>query len=695
MSAKEVRLNNIKIVLEPNPQYVITSSGSKEQELKEVLIAPQQIQQVIITKSYDSGLTDVTVYVENIDPTSLSNIAVGKYIIYLFIEADNQAAETGSSMLNYFVCKDMTVLDTGVVVGNYQTVNAKLNLISITRMRLEIENNFPYELGGKGNTSQTALMAAADPGVAPYAFFTTTFSNLFNQNYSDKNGSTGTGGTISMPFTSSNSDALITSGPPQGYLMNCNTNMETLEYLRVHYPMFKTVYDWILDDFNTSGVGDGTTLFVTDFVKWEAWKSRLNKQLTELFNVQKTEENAREHLGAFAFLKIVPIHHSPFYNTLKFIIKDKYPKIYAEDIATGEPILMTEWNAQHNERYMLVASSAGLRVKQMTNPMYSEFKTFMTPQEIGEVQQYKAVFQNLHPEIVTYRFENAQIGDVDINTIFEIKKENLPKNDNYGYDRIALGYQARHVYTRHELMPGSSDIDNTLDNFLNNPAYTPKFSLVSEVSFLFVDEGPTTISDYQAQGNNVANREVFVKSSDIATLAGAALGADACATGGDGGGIPGNTSIADQAEHIVKTGGCKYALGHQCNGDKYIDCSGFVQLAVQRAGADKGYSERFPRTTTTQKPWCQRHAIAIAWEYRQRGDIVFFNGSLGACRHVGVCAGKDSYYEAGCSACGIRERKFAGRSRPCAIFRIKQNDSQPQSGEKKEEKSDENKKESS
>jgi len=664
------RYNKINIILMPDPTYIISYPDAK---LPVVKLIPQQIQKVEILKGYIGKVTDVYVTFANVDSGNMADLRNGKYIMYLFISGSGPSAQ---SRLNYFVCDDMQITQVSENLDGYPLISTYSKFKSVTRKRLEVENAFSYYLGGKGIG---AGFSAQGSGKTPYAFFNDEFQKLYYELYADRGVESTSSSIISTQFTTADSDTKVSTPVSGGFIIDSPNNLSCFEYFLEHYPIFRTKTKWMLDDFNTFSTYGPSCVFISDLIRWDSWKRSLSSttsKLDKFFNPKENQSNADNSLGMAVILGGNLTDYSPQYNSFNFEVRDSSPLIYATDIATQSPILTPNWNTLHKYRYAPVNSSTGYSLKKIKNPLFKEYLTFMNPLEISMVQAYTNVYQNLHPALITYTFDNLLIGEVDLHTVVEIRQASLDKSENHGYDRIGLGYQVKHTYDQSTLHPKYSEVSPgsiSDDDVLNNPEFTPSYILTTEITFLFIDEGAKTLQEYVNLNVPMVNKESTITSADLVNMvsSGCAPGSGGSVAGGDGGGIPGNTSIADQGQSLVDAG-FVYKFGGTSS--KAMDCSAFTQKAVQLSGADKGYSSRYPRSTSGQYPWCVKNAIPIDFEHRQRGDIVFFSShrSSGVTLehgHTGIFSGKDTVLEASSSR-GKGVNRNLGKRKVTGIFRI-------------------------
>jgi len=639
------RRNTILIELIPNQYYTQLKEAKRDAPLSKIKLAPLQIKKLEIYKSYKQHITDVVLEVDNIDSTVLVQWADGKYIAKLRIAPDVDA-DTNAAVENFFACVEMKrkFVDIQYATFGDDTSSAIVTLQSITRRRLEIENNFTFELGGRNGKQ------AAGRGKLPLEFLESDLQLLYNRNYMDE------GYDMTSPWDMMYCDFMsaehqVKTAPPNGYSIITETNMQALEYFFEHYPLFNTPYGWLLDDFSTGGFS-ASHMKISDFAWWLAWEYGKQKELSNILSI-KIPDNSGDPIkasqsfnsaSAIRYFEIQKTEHLSYYDFIKFYIKDGFPKIWATDIGSNKPISMAVWNSIHEKSRVLTPTG---NVKSIPNPMYKEYLTFMTSKEIEESQLYLNMFQELHPTMEKYSFSNIHIGEVDIQTVVEFKKEST--SDLEPLDRLGMGYQVLHTYTRESLLPKEFS-DYTGETQMDKDPQTSQFSfsykLTTEIIFLVIDKGDLTI---ERSGNEDASRVTPVIDSKPDAYYQAELCIDEAGNivprtptgqidGTDGVGIPGNGSIADQGQLMID-GGFRYIYGHKSSPATGLDCSGFTSLAIKRAGI-VGY----PNGTANQKPWCANNGTLITKAGAKRGDIVFFrwmgNTSFG---HTGIIVDGQKY----------------------------------------------------
>ncbi len=670
--SKLINRNRVMIDLVPNNYYTQLPKSARDMGvLIQISIAPMQIKKLEIFKSYLYHVTDTVVEIDHLDPNIAAYWGEGKYIAHLtvvpMIEGDADI-----SLDNYFVCYDMKVIDTppeARIFSTTETVSVRVILKSITRTRLESENNFTFELGGKNGKG------AAGFGQSPIQFLHSDLMEMYNRNYMEE------GGEAIIPWNMEFCDLIepvhqIHTTPSNGYKIITDNNMEALAFFFIHYPVFNTIYDWVLDDCSTDGTV--TELRISDFTWWPAWEHKIDINLSNILN-QETKGKAPTKFrsaAAMRMFKIQILESVSYHDWVVFYVENGYPKIWAEDVSSGKPIPMVAWNAIHEEAPVLTPSG---RIKIIPNPMYQEYLTFMTPKEIKETQLFKGVFQNLHPLLEKYTFANVFVGDVDIHTVIELKLDTLGPTARY--DRLGMGYQVLHTYTRDDLQPAgmTGSTSTALDESPITSQYAYSHNLTSEVIFLTIDKGELNIPE-------MGNEDTINVSADPANYA--FTPTDACGEltdfqgnaidgggggGTDGRGLPGNTSIADQGQAMINHG-FFYTWGGKGPISKGIDCSGFTSLAVKRAGIG-GY----PHGTANQKPWCDRgNAQRIDKPANaKRGDILFFswkqNGHFG---HTGIAINSSQYIHSSggrSGGVGAKTSTFANYGpRKVHIYRLKE-----------------------
>jgi hypothetical protein len=186
----------------------------------------------------------------------------------------------------------------------------------------------------------------------------------------------------------------------------------------------------------------------------------------------------------------------------------------------------------------------------------------------------------------------VNVGDVDIHTVIRFKKEKLNGAD-YGYNRLAIGYQCLHTYVR--VPPHQKDFfDATLgqnSDDLDSGPFGHRYDLVSEVVFLMIDEGPFSLGSIGTTDGGEATGGESGGDGDNCDTTGEAGGGAGGTSGGSEGtiaGFPegaGDGDIAKEGEAMVGKGiGYHFGSGRGSKVGKYVDCSSFVWHALRRAG---------------------------------------------------------------------------------------------------------------
>ncbi len=695
-----VRYNNIEINIYPNPQYLQHSSADKDisvqprKTLGTITLKGNQIKELQIIKSHDTHLTDVKLMLIGVDHTTISTLAEGKYIVGISISAVTIKKET-PVFRNYFLCENLKVTGTNQLFGTYPTLEVTVNLKSVLRYRLEIETNFAFELGGKGDTKATG-------SGNPIHFLYTDLLRKYTSNYAteDTHGGSLHSHLFDISMTSREEEVVVSSAPKSGYKMEAETNLQVLDFFFEHYPLYTTPYGWVVDDFNTQ-LGQpyvSSILSIKDFLRYDSWKSNHNNGLTEvisgslkkgsfLVNTPNKHDNtikdeilvAAESMGVFNY-RIS--NRSSYYNTARYMFKDDLPMIFAQNISDGQPIDMGTWNTRASEVFVLTASAAGLRVKGIPNPMYKHYLTFLSSKEIGKMQKFRSLIFNLHPELITHEFENLWVGDVDIHHSHYMPMESMTPAENYGYDRYGIGYHVKHVYSQVAVNPATHQSDMKAAD-ADEVIFESKFLLKTSYTALTLDAGPVTIADY----DNLPRMYSKVQAKSVSDNPFDFLNVDPCAThnGVYIGDVPtaepgsaGNESTAAAGKTMIDTN-FGYILG--AANSKYMDCSAFTMYAVRNGGADIGRSSKYPNGTYNQLPWLANPAngaekITDHSEIKA-GDIVFFKTTDGGDHgHTGIAKSVDQFYEASSytnAAKGIRKGANTGNfsnRKPSYVFRL-------------------------
>ncbi len=665
-----VRYNSIAIDIYPNPQYLQHRSADHDisvqpgvDNMGTISLKGNQIKELHIVKSHDTHLTDVKLMLIGISHTTASTLSEGKYVVKLTIEA---VVGKGDSQphINYFLCENLKVTGETLVAGTYPTLEVTVNLKSILRYRLEIENNFAFELGGKGGNTPTG-------SGTPIYFLYNDLLKKFTSNYSpeDAYGESANTTMIDIGMTSDDPNIFITDSPKSGYKMEADTNLQVLDFFFEHYPLFATPYGWVIDDFNTQTLPESRTsvLSIKDFLRYDAWQTNHNFGLTELISGSKKKPtfliNTPNTTEFKADGDIMPVaeamglfnyhisHRASYYNSARYMFRDDMPLIFAQNISDGQPIDMSSWNAKAKDAFVLTSSAGGLRVKSMPNPMYRHYLTFLSPLQIGKMQKFRSIIFNLHPELITHEFENLHVGDVDIHHSHYMPRESMTKAEDYGYDKYGVGYHVKHIYSQVNVNPATHETDKAAAD-ASEVVFEPKFLLKTSYTALTVDAGPVTIADYDSldrmysttQGKEVTdNPMAFLNVDPCATHNGIDLGGLATAEPGSSG----NETVAAAAKTMIDRGFRYLWGGASANA---MDCSAFTMYAVRNGGADAGRTKKYPNGTSQQITWLKdpRNGaeLVIGKENIRAGDIVFFHTSRGNWGHTGIARDNSSYYEA-------------------------------------------------
>ncbi len=614
----QLNRNKITITLNANNYYIqLPKAHRDEGKLETVEIAPMQIISLEIFKSYTKHVTDIEVKLDNMDPNVAAYWSEGKYVARLAIDPEGAGDRTGG-FVNYFLCHNLEVDSSqpeNTVHGRAPTINITVKLRSITRVRLEAENNFPMELGGKTGGDPSGA------GQSALSFLHADLMLMYSKNYMEE------GYDTANPWDLKYTDMIesnhqIETGPPNGFRMITNTNMEAMEYFFKHYPIFNTRHEWLLDDCDTAG-GAPTKFKISDLVWWKAWEPHINTNLSKVMNreidagpIKSTTEFRT--VAVLNYYKMWQLEYRPYYDWVSFYVKHGYPKIWAVDVSSGKPIPMQDWNGRHSTSPVLTPNG---NIKIIDTPRYEDYLTYMTAKEIKESQYWLNVFQGFHPVLQKLTFSNIFVGDADIHTILEFKLDKV--EDTGKFDRIAMGYQCLHTYKRKDLLPKTYTQATSSDNDADpdNSQFTKTHTLTSEVIFLVIDKGELAIEGIPVEDAvNVSADPSNYKFNEYDACAAAS---DLGGGGVDGVGLPGNPSVAAQARAIYATK-FPYVWGGKTSTKVGLDCSGFAAMAVKAAGVG-GYPGG---PVTGQMRWCHSNATEISGVANAKpGDIVFFKWS--------------------------------------------------------------------
>jgi hypothetical protein len=380
------------------------------------------------------------------------------------------------------------------------------------------------------------------------------------------------------------------------------------------------------------------------------------------------------------------IDRKVYFNTGKFMFRDNSPKIYAEEMATGNPIDVNVWNTVRKYNYVLTNTNGYTKLKKMPNPMYKYYVTFLSSTELKQMQSFKNIFMALHPDIVTYNFNNLWFGQIDIHTVIDLKAsvfnelEVYEKKDGQKYDRIGVGYQVSHTFKK--VKPNDAVINLLKDKQLVEEAeiLEPVFTLATELTMLMVDKAPNDIAGFMTtQRNRPMAEEQYTLTelkNNMAMLCGddsnpaRAVNIDIDSIPKAGPNSVANTQIAVAGAELLKKG---FSYDQS-------DCSNFVMKAVRAAGADVG-KDPYPDGTLAQFAWFLKYknnGIELVEDLSQvkPGDIAFFHSQNRDNGHVVIALDNQKFMHSAYSKIrgqgGAAVRPFAGYSlkKPTYIFRI-------------------------
>jgi len=690
-----VNYSDIQISFIPNPQYIQIDASKEDKALEEgniINILSNQILKLEIFKSYETGLTEVMLYLDMMEATIASTLSEGKYIIKISI-APTKAAGDMPHFVNYFLCDWMKVLDVKKVFGTLPMSQVQINLKSILRQRLEIENHFAFELGGKGGTGTLGA------GMRPFDFLTKILDPKFSQTYSPEDTTEARVSYFNLGLMSINDqNILVQTGPSMGYKMEANNNLEVLSYFFDNYPIVKTPYTWLLDDFSTetrSSADQHTSeIRVLDLLRYDAWASNFDPQLSKYINNETETTNTGVGSGAagggggsgnnisdstsmYRFTAISISHMASYFNIARYMFRDNNPLIFAQRTHDSAPLDMSAWNDRFKEVYVLTSSPQKLRVKKIKNPMYHHYITFMSPAEIIESQKYLSYYASFHPLLMSFTFTDIPFGAVDIHKSVLLKKERLGEYNNYGFDKMGIGYQVKHVFEPFSPNPALQEVIGKIDQ-KEKEMFSPRFKLVSEVTFLLVDTIPTDLVAYDAIEHKYSYTEEEFTTAELTAFDNIFGCTDPSGGSLDMGqlpvaepGSPGNENILASAKTLIDHG-FKYVWGGlSANG---MDCSAFTMYSVQNSGADAGRATRYPRNTSKQINWLKNPKngaqVVKSVDDIQPGDIVFFKTSRCGWCHTAIAIDKNSYYHSNSVNKKGADIGSFSRRRPAYIFRL-------------------------
>jgi len=723
--ADSIKYNDILINFIPNPQYQQSLASREDKTSVEVIeVSTHQILKVEIFKSLVTHATDVRIEFQDLDNTTASTLSAGKYIVQLAISPSTDGESSTNSAINYFLVDTFKLKENTRVVGYYPTTACIVSLKSVFRTRMDIENNLSFELGGKGNHN------IAGSGSAPIQFLETEMSPKITQTYSPDSviSPLSADDFFDLTLTSTDPSVLVTSGPDSGYKMEVDTNTKVLEFFFKHYPLFTTPYGWLVDDFNTDFTKTQPSIIrIQDYLRYDSWRANFDPAFSELlsgskkqppFGIPTFEQANAEANNPIANQGITPIinaqttqaiYNNPrnpiqhlisntatdvekgrqlsildfsitgdvdYYNTSKFLFRDNEPLIYAQSIFDNQPISTDVWNRVHNQAHVLTVNKTEIKVKTTSNPMYSQYLTFLTANEIIRTQKFKLLFFNLHPELIEYTLNNLWVGEIDIHKTVYLPKESQTELANYGLDRYGMGYQVKHTY---ELKKISTPIHERNVKDLNGNAFSslpPKHTLTTKINLLYVDAGPIRIEDYEKlidaspqknQSFNAFELNDFNNVLRCSSESSVNLGENPLVEPG----TPGNGSVAAAGKALIDHGFVYLWGGDRANA---MDCSAFTMYAVRNAGADSGRKTRYPNGTSNQLTWLSNKANASMVvpdaSQIQAGDIVFFKTSRGDHGHTAIAKSSTEYYHSNSVNKKGADIGTFDRRKPSYIFRM-------------------------
>jgi len=707
------KYNNINIRLIPNPQYADLVTGQTEHDFKSIIdISAHQIERLTVLKSYKTHMTDITLELIDMQQTPMANLSQGKYLVEINISPASAAGNEYPGFTNYYLCSFLEDPRLSAAFGAYPTGKTRIELKSVMRQRLEVENHFGFVLGGKGGGNVRHNMI-------PLTFIQEEFYPLFLEAYSPGGRSNVSQmDRVIMDFQNvslnKGSSTIVQSTPDSGYKIETDTNLEAIDFIMDQYAPYKTPFGWVLDDFNTNAIyGDASILALSDFMRYDEWKPGYNRGLSALLgtvsqptfkpasiegipNPEDPNPNTQtikaggvnqglsklEHMSAFGFFDLQQYNTRSYFNVSKFLFKEINPLLYLQPSYGGAATPITAWNSTHRDAFILTTSGRGKihTISKQPNPMYKHYITFMNEKEVTETQKFRTLFFNLHPELATYKINNIWIGEIDLHDTIYLDKNSASEYAFYGKNRYGKCYQVEHVFEQMPLSPAKfrHDLDK---GYEEAQTYTPVFSLNTEFVMLLIDEGPIELADYDNLPNLIPNinNTTYTTTNypyiDPCKTGDTAVDIDNIPTAASGG--AGYSQVADQAKIMIDHG-FTYKLG----GTDYpaMDCSAFTMHAVRNSGIDAGRKKRYPNGTWAQWSWLtdQRNgAERVNRADAQAGDIIFFKSPDGNIHgHTGIVKDNTSYYDSssyklrGAHIGNIDSRSVCCSGKKAYIFRI-------------------------
>ena len=691
LAASSAKYNDIQLAVFPDPRYERTSYCTDKninKASREVIIDSWRIKELQIRKSYRDATTSIVLQLTEIDHTTAARLAEGKYILGVGISASMAREDTGPTSVGHFYVADTDFDGNTTTIGLYPTVSITLHLKSIILQRLQLENNLSFELGGKGPSGSIVQ------GVDPYTFFTTAVKGKYIRTYLPNNDLIG--GFDLTQFISENSPLKVKGHPDMGYKIEADNNFDALQFIMDVYPMTTSPFGWMIDDMAVhSNLQTSTSLTIKDFLDFRSWfngdpdhidmtfsgliansselmdvagvhiggasgrdvesglgSDKVNIEYTPSSDPKKTTPN--DLIDMVRIFDFRPVDAGAAFNIGRFMISDLTPKIYAERVSDGSITMMTDWNKQYATAKVPVSNHSSLELKDIPNPMYRKYVTFMPAAEIAKCQNNLNAFNSMHPEFKTYSLTNLWYGEIDTHTTIAFPQATLVDDEKYlvpstsgqedYYDRIGTTFELTHTFNR------ISGTDATLERKRiesgvppDEQAFNlPQFRLTTEVTMLILDAkeylhtNDTSGYFIDANNNNLPN--------DLGLLS-ATCEKDGVLSLPEGDpNTPGNGDILANAWEMYNRG-FRYSLNGAQNLNQ-MNCSHFVGWAVRKAGIKNFPTYTLSQLSTLNKMVAAGEAVRIGSKADiQAGDILFFHGSAGANRHVGIAISNTEYIE--------------------------------------------------
>lgn len=639
--------HKIDIQLEPNPQYFnresLHNEGVSFEDLskKEYKLEEYQIEKLIISKSYETHITELEIHLNYISYHILNYITSGKFLLKITV-SEYRGNIKANPITNYFQC--VKNISQENARSDIEFINARLKLHSITLIRMKLENNFTYDLFDEEIDT-------------PFNFFSNIFQNKYINYYSGKSNNASDS---SSPFNFlwKNVNTLMVQEIPTQYLFKSESNFQLIDDFLKDYPLFMTDYGWMLDDFSVSRKNISSEIKINNLHTTTLFKIDENfSSLIDFSDNKKYTDHTKN--AAFNILNIDLLKTTPKYNFTKFNVKERWPLIHTIDPYTNETKMPDVYNSTYSKVNILANDVNTVNTYVKDNPRINVFHTYLKPTTVAKRQLFKRKYELKYPFYKKYTISNHFLSMVELETCIKYRNDESNKNDNgLGY-RVGVPYQILHKFMRKNVDKDFIITDEILNHAEKSDIFLNKFYYVlsTEIDYLTTDEvKKTEENDYYTITENVGSDA----SSDLAAYIAAAssygqLGSSESGTVGTTASVNENAvdfnitggSIVEIATKYIQKG-FRYLWGG--NSDDAMDCSGFSTKVITKAAKLKPYGsandkKTFPRTASWQYNWCKNFAKPVAKDDLAGGDILFLKSRSGKIYHVGIMKSSSHVYE--------------------------------------------------